>query len=249
MKVLIATPCAGGMVHGKYCFAMLTEAFIAPGRLAELDKYQLIPYFQFGSSGLSKDRSIAASLALRSGFDKILFIDSDQSWTWDQMKKILDSPHPITAAMIPLKSYPIQLNFTTQPQDKRFFEAEDGIVSPRGIDRWRDYNPREDYIQVSAAGTGFMSIDCKVLDKLTTHQNCEPFMYAKSGNGILGASDKELVKCWNFFPSGPINNNYYGEDYGFCIMAGQLGYPIHVDVTVEVAHHGQHEFRVAQGRE
>lgn len=244
MKILICTPCAGGQVHYLYAHCLLTEAFNAPDRLQQLERYDLSVNLQGGYSGLGKDRSIMASLALRNGYDKIFFIDADQSWTWPQMKKLIDSPHFITAGMVPLKAHPIQLNFTTQPKDSHFFNEEAGMISPTGIDRWREANPNQDYIQVSAVGTAFMCVDVKALRNIAQASNLvEPFLHKEfDANGV------RMVKCWNFFPVGPMENNYYGEDYGFCISAQRAGFPVYVDTSLEIPHHGAFEYTCGQGR-
>lgn len=246
MKILVATPAAGGLVHWKYTNALLPELFNAPERLNNLARYDIAHLLAGGYSGLGKDRDIMASTALRMGFDKLLFIDADQSWKWEQIKKIVESPHPITAGMVPLKSHPIQLNFTTEPQDSHFFDEEAGIVSPRGIDRWRAANPGQDYLKVSAAGTAFLCIDVnKVLRPLASQGKADAFLYKETD----GRDGSRMVKCWDFFPSGAIENNYYGEDYGFCILAQRAGFPIHVDTSIEIPHYGQYEYNCAQGRE
>lgn len=231
------------MVHWRYVNSLLPELFCAPDRLDNIAKYDIAHYLAGGYSGLGKDRGIMASYALRAGFDKLLFIDADQSWTWPQVKKLIDSPYPITAGMVPLKSHPIQLNFTTQPNEAAFFEPEAGIVTPLGIDRWRKANQGDGFIKVSAAGTAFMSIDVPVLRHLAETKAVEPFIFKETSNGV-----EKFVKCWDFFPSGPIENNYYGEDYGFCICAGRAGFPVYVDTSIEIPHHGQFEYTVDQGR-
>src|ERR1700733_7753997 len=121
MNLLLGTPCAQNQVHREYCMSLLTETINAPDRLENQTKYSIATYLVGGVSGLGKDRGIIASHALRHNFDKVFFIDADQSWTWDQFRTIADSPESITAGVVALKQYPIQLNFTPQPQDNVHF--------------------------------------------------------------------------------------------------------------------------------
>lgn len=213
--------------------------FLAPDRLANLERYDIAQYLQGGYSGLGKDRSIAASFALRNGFDKVLFIDSDQSWVWEDVKKVLDSKLLIAAGMVPLKSYPTQLNFTPLAVDKEFYDPEDGVVTPAGVARWCDGVIFNEEMPVAAVGTGFMCIDRSVLQTLVDNGSAEKFLF-KEAKG-----DKtEWVACWNFFPSGVLESNYYGEDFSFCILAGRAGIPIGVNTTVKIPHHGWHEYKI-----
>ena len=51
MKVLIATPCAGGIVRHEYMLSVLIQSFLAPDRLANIAKYDLSLYAAGGYSG------------------------------------------------------------------------------------------------------------------------------------------------------------------------------------------------------
>lgn len=248
MKILIATPCAQNQVHREYLHSMITQTFLHPERLQDQNKYDLALYTVAGLSGLGKDRGVMASYALRNNFDKVFFIDADQSWSWEQFKAIADSYHLITAGVVALKQYPIQLNFVPIVEDKPFFEAEEGKITPKGLARIESHYNHPFHVQ--GLGTAFLSIDCAVLAKLagwdpaTNNYNPEnalapEFIY-------VDAYSKQKVRCWDFFQSGVVDKLYIGEDFGFCFQAQRAGFKCYVDPTVKIDHHGGHNFQIGK---
>lgn len=237
MKILIATPCAGDQVHRKYLHSLLTQTFNHEGRLADQQKYDLALYTVAGVSGLGKDRGVMASYALRNGFDKIFFIDADQSWNWDQFKKLVDSNQPIIAGVVALKSYPIQLNFVPMVEDKDAFELEDGKIMASGLERLFQKHNRNPEIPVQGLGTAFLCIDCNVLRTLAANKAAPAFIYQD-------AHTKQRVTCWDFFQSGVVENLYIGEDFGFCFQAARSGFIPRINAEVHVDHHGAHTYTI-----
>lgn len=239
MKILLATPCSGGQVHYKYCQSLLHQAFLSPDRLQNIEKYDIALYHLGGYSGLGKDRGIMASMALRSGFDKIVFIDGDQSWTWPQLKAIIDSDKPIVAGVVALKKYPIQLNFVPNLEDRDCFEPERGRIMAKGLNRLIEKH-KSNEIPVQGTGTAFMAIDVSVLKKLSEpgfDYSCPSFMF------IEGATGKK-VTCWDFFQSGVVEGLYIGEDFGFVFQAKRAGFQAYINGNVRVDHHGGHDYQI-----
>lgn len=245
MKILLATPASGGLVHWKYFQSVLTELFLAGERLDNMPRYDLAMYVQGGHSGLAKDRGVIASFALRNDFDKLFFVDADQSFMWADCKKLFDSNKPVVGGMVALKSYPIRLNFHPRPEDKHFFAPENNCTSPQGVRRWREaqaanpLKPFSDEMQVGALGTGFMCIDVKVLRDMVTKKVVEPFIVEETRNDIPMRS-----QAWDFFSTGVLDGTFFGEDYGFAILAQRAGHTVWVNTTVTADHHGQHTYQV-----
>lgn len=248
MKILIATPCAADQVHRMYMHSILTQTFNASDRLTNQNRYNIALYTAGGFSGLGKDRGVMASHALRNGFDKLFFIDADQSWIWPQFKRIVDSDKPITCGIVPLKKYPLALNFTPLEEDLSLFKAEDSLVTPEGLIRIADkyikfdLEPQKNLnldttFPVKLAGTAFMCIDVKVLKTLAQNGSAPVFYHADSMSG-------EKVMCWDFFQSGAINGFYIGEDWGFCAQAAHAGFTTYMDSQVLIDHHGQHTYQI-----
>lgn len=238
MKVLIATPCAQNKCERNYTQSLLMEAFNAPDRLINLDKYDLAISLVGGVSGLGKERDILAAQALHMGFDKLMFIDADQSWTWSQLKTILDSDKPIVGGIVALKTYPIQLNFTPLDEDKKnYFMEERGFATWKGLHRMAaGHGGNVTEFEVKQMGTGFLCIDTKVLRAMTSI--CPSFKHAETRDG------KEVAyECWDFFQSGVLDGVYHGEDWAFCTLAARCAYKTYINATIQIPHHGVHEYK------
>lgn len=235
MNILIATPCFGGVATLRYMQSMITEALLHPERLLNQRRYNITPYFQEGYSGLPKDRSVMASYALKLGCDKIFFIDSDQGWKWDDMKKLIDSDKPIIAGVIPLKQKAQTLNFTPRIEDYDCFINEDNKITATGLSRFRKKYSNADELQVELTGTGFLCIDVSVLKKLS--ETAEQFMF-------YDPHSQTKQMGWSFFQCGPLNKVYFGEDWSLCHAAKHAGFPIHINSTVLIDHVGSYNYQI-----
>lgn len=237
MRILLATPCGGGQVHHLYTQSLLTEAFLNSDRLQNQHRYELGSYLVGGFSGLAKDRGVVASYALREGFDKIVFIDSDQSWAWPQLKALLDSDKMVIAGVVALKEYPIQLNFTPLVEDKDCFEG--GKITPNGLKKLQKKHAGTYEIEVQACGTAFLAIDTSVLKALVENKSCPMFLYKD-------VHSEKMVENWDFFQTGVINERYYGEDYSFCFQAKRAGFSAYINSFVHIDHHGGHTYSIGK---
>lgn len=224
------------MVHAEYMMSVLARTINAPDRLRNLQRYDVAPYFTHGASGLSKDRNIVASYALRNGFDKLFCIDSDQTWDWWQFKSLVDSDKSIIAGVVPLKAFPIQLNFTPMLSDKEVFEPDNRAVNPKGLERLIKKHGTDE-IPVQCMGTAFMCIDVSVFAKLAQSKDCPKFAFEQDG---------KKVWVYDFFQSGVVEPLYYGEDWGFCIQAARAGYQPYINSKVHLPHIGLHTYRIGQ---
>lgn len=216
--------------------SLLTEAMLNPERLLEQQKYNILPYFQRGYSGLGRDRGQAVSYGYKVGCDKIVLIDSDQSWKWNDLKKLLDSDKPIIAGVVPLKQKNQVLNFTPRECDHDAFEDEDNRITPVGLRRLRKKYSDQDELQVEMTGAAFLCIDRSVIE-IMIKNGSEEFMFYDPHS-----QTKQIG--WDLFPSGPLSRVYMGEDWGFCIQAKRSGIPIHINSTVFVDHIGSYNYQI-----
>lgn len=234
MRIMLATPCSGGKAEYEYTLSLLTQTFLHPERLLQQEKYNIGLELVGGSSGLAKDRGVIASHALHLGYDKLMLIDSDQAWTWEQLKAILDSDKPIVCGVVALKQYPILLNFTPNVADKDCFAEETGKVTPKGLARLREKHGADE-IPVQCAGTGFMCIDVSVLKELA--KTCPEFYHPDK------FTDK---KPHDFFMTGVVNGIYMGEDWAHCAMAKRSGFQTYINSSVHIDHIGRHTYKIGQ---
>lgn len=260
MKVLIGTPCGGGQVTTQFFLSSLemvhqlhvhkqelirqvvaqTPGFNDkdPNHVRSLQEtitrhgYDVNIYTLSGESLIQRGRNHIAQVALSEGYDKLLFIDADAGFTWPQIKKLLDSPHPLIAGLCPLKMYPLSLNYLPFQEDEQFFEQ--GIRSLEGTKKMVEHH-KSSLLKVPFVGTAFMCISREVLMKLA--ETCSHYVYPNPYTG-------QPQSHWDFFHVSSLNDTFLSEDWGFCHRAREAGFDVVIDTDVIITHTGNHTFRV-----
>lgn len=259
MKALIGTPCGQGNVKSQYLVSLLdtmNKSMAHKGQVYN-DIVSQIPNFDqnnphhaqtvahlmhkhtvdiqlytlSGESLLQRGRNHIAAVALSSAADKLFFIDADTQWTWEQFYKIAMSDKDICCGMVPLKTYPISLNFLPYVEDEVFFE--NGVRSYAGTMAMAKKHG-SDLIRVPFVGTAFMCIDTKVL--ISMSETADTFLYPDPYTG-------QSQSHWDFFKVQAIKNTYLSEDWSFVYRASEIGFATYIDTTVVLGHVGDHTFR------
>lgn len=187
---------------------------------------------------LARGRNHMAAVALRQGFDKLLFIDSDEGWTWDDFVKVVSSPHPITAGVVPLKTYydfpntfKTSLNYLPFFEDEKYYQK--AIRDVDGMEKHAEA-AGSPLFKVAFTGTGFLCLDKSVL--MTLAEDAPHYLYPDPSNG-------QVQSHWAFFDGGPINEAYFSEDWALCQKAREKGFDIYVHSEVRVTHTGNNTFK------
>ena len=140
MKTLICIPCMD-MVHTEFMKSLL--AMRRPGESK----------FTISCSSLIYDaRNAMAKRAVRDGFDRVLWLDSDMTFDPDLMERL-------SARLDEGKEYVSGIYFTRKApvrpvlyKECGYYEMDDGAVSPRAV--WYDDYPRDSLFKVEATGFG-----------------------------------------------------------------------------------------------
>lgn len=227
MKVLIGTPAGGGQVTTQYLMS-----FISTLGLAIKSGIQPVLYTLSQESLLPRGRNHIAQVAMRDKYNKLFFIDADSGWFPEQFMAIVSSPFPIVAGCVPLKTYPIVLNYLPFKEDEKFFV--NALRTPEATKKMRDaYGMAE--VPVAFTGTAFLCIDTGVLEKMS--ETMQTYQYPNPFNG-------QQETHYDFFGGGPMKGTYYSEDWAFCQKARDIGYDIKVNLDVMINHTGNHVFQV-----
>lgn len=211
MRILIATPCFGGQLTTQYLGSALqtVHGFMS-------DDISHAFYLLDNESLIPRARNKCAQYALDKGYDKLLFIDADMVWKYEDVQRLLKSEHKIVGGTYPLKMYPIKLNFNPLPEAKV------------------ESLPEE--VEVRHLPTGFMLIDRSVLETLID-EGAESYT-------TLDAVTGQTVECHDFFPVGVKEERYLSEDWGFCELARSAGFKIYLNTKVILGHIGTHQYKV-----
>lgn len=141
-------------------------------------------------------------------YDYVLFIDSDQAWTYQDFKRLLSHELDIVSAAIRIGVD--NLDYNCGWFDKEVFQASDGSISTKC--NAKALNENIEPVEVDFVGFGFVLIKKGVFEKMTF-----PFFKPEDFEieGIKG---------------------YSGEDTGWSIRAKKLGFKLYIDPLCRVKH-------------
>ena len=137
-KVLFGTPAHDGRVEAAYCLALVETV-----KLAQQVGVQLIPIIVAYDSLVQRARNDLVKIALESGCDDLVFMDSDQEWAPQWIFQLLNHSVDIVGCPVPKKLDVPLFNVKALPDGITM--GEDGLM------------------EVACVGTGFMRISRKAL--------------------------------------------------------------------------------------
>jgi len=250
-KLLIGTPCYGGMMYIDYFNATL--------RLSSLLTQLGIEYevLTFGNESLiTRARNSIVAYFLSKDFTHLLFIDSDIGYHPESVIRLLQSQKEVVACCYPKKG----INWDKAKAS--VLESNGQIDSKDILTKSLDYNfnfkkselkqdsassspsikVENGFIKVGEAATGFLMIKREVLLKMKTS-----FPELKYVNDVVGYNMNESMKD-NFFlffdcMKCPETGRYLSEDFAFCKRWCGLGGEIYMDVISPLSHTGTFTFK------
>lgn len=231
MKVLVCTPCFGGLLTTEYFLSFMKSAAAAAQEGIQLGVFTLK-----NESLIPRARNRCVTQVLSQDWDKLMFIDADIEWSWEQLRRVLMSGAPIVGGTYPKKTFPLELNFTPEFLHTGFFE--NGSRSLEAFRDWAEGQADENgEIPVRHLPTGFLCIHREVFEKLIEAEQVSSYRAAD-------APLDEPAHHYDFFQSGARAGEYLSEDWSFCELAVQNGFPVILNAKVIVGHVGSHKFEV-----
>lgn len=226
MRILIATPCYGGMVTSSFMLSFLGVASAAQQEGVAIGFYTVS-----NESLIPRGRNFIATefLSMNPSFDKLLFIDADIKFSWEDVKKLLGSNEQIVGGTYPKKTLPIDLSYNPLPEhsDKYFPLGSRTLTEHKAFAEAEAGSNGE--VEVVHLLTGFLMIDRSVLEALK-----EKTQSYSSHDLITGVSKT----YYDFFPAGVRDGLYRSEDWGFCELARENGFCPTLQTEVILDHVG-----------
>lgn len=236
MRLLISTPCYGSQLFRNYV-SSLQVSLRQANEEGLLDHVEIL--WQGSESLIPRGRNMDATYLLEHGFDKLLTIDADIDFTYEDFRRIITSERDIVGGIYPLKCFPLVANFNPIREHREEF-----FSSGRGIDldallRFREKyaDPETGEVEVEHVPTGFMCVTQKVFATLS-HTVETYFSFQPDVGTVKG--------FFEFYPSGARNKAYESEDWSFCRLAREAGFIPHINTKVLLGHTGTHTFRLGQ---
>jgi hypothetical protein len=243
VKILIATPAYGGVVHTAYHEAVLATVLYFqqnfPGIAFETRTLSL--------SVISMARNVFASMVLDDpSFTHLLFIDADMGFSPSLIARMLAFGKPLTGIIAPQRrleyeAYHKARETVTNPAIARVV-ANDYVGSEDDLRRNEagEVEVVDGFVAVSRAGTGIMLIERAVLEAMREHY---PKLWLAETDekmrrmGLAGG----LLQC--FDPLRDQNGVGMGEDVSFCLRwTIDLKGEIWANIDEPIVHVGQDSY-------
>lgn len=172
----------------------------------------------FGSSDIVLARCGMATEALRAGFAETLWVDSDQTFTPEDVEKIRSWNKPFVAGLYPKKG------------PKEFAGKFHGNQKPV------TFGTGGGLIPMTYVGMGFTHVRREVYDKMERE-----LKLPVCGGGYDG---KTIVPYFLplLAPVPGANPDYLSEDGAFSFRARQVGFPPMADTRLKIGHRGMYTY-------
>ena len=235
--LLIGTPCYGGMVAQGYM-----ESIIALMVYGSAHGFDMTLALNGHDSLITRSRNkiVSAFLDMPQA-THLFFIDADISFKPEAVKRLLDFDQDVVAGMYPIKNIDWQrfrgharpdatetelreqgLNFVGTPLAGEGREAKDGFVT------------------ASYAGTGFMLIKRRVLERMIAAYPETKYELAHTYPRVAKQSPNQYALFDCMIEKG--SNIYLSEDFAFCNRWRALGGKIWLDTETRLTHTGVYAY-------
>jgi hypothetical protein len=181
--------------------------------LRQLEQDGVKVFRKYGFSAIDQGRCVMAQVAIDNGYEHLFWIDSDISFYYRDIYKIINYNLPFVSGVYSIKGWPA---LTTKFPDE-FKEIDFGSTGK--------------LYPVEYTATGFMYTHISVYQKIADKYDMNPVK-------IWGG--QYIVHPW-FLPM-IIEDSYVGEDFSFCYRARQSGINIYADTTIRLSHIGKYEY-------
>ena len=240
VKIIIGTPCFGGMIHNGYFQSMIELA-------ANFTKLNL-PYevMTIGNESLIQRarNGIVAKFMSDPTSTHLMFIDADITFSWIHIVKLLISGKELCGGCYPKKAFNWDkikhqsVKNPTMHEDELMAKSLDYVFNPIYHKEGENVviKLNNGMAQVKDIGTGFMLINKSVITKMMKKYPETKFMNNVAGYGQTNANDYfyALFDCC----IDPVSRVYLSEDYLFCKRWIEIGGELWVDLGTNLNHTG-----------
>ena len=243
-KLMVATPCYGGMCYGQYARSMMDLAIVCSHYGVELQVMNI-----FNESLITRARNYCADAFMRSDCTHLMFIDSDIGFNPNDVIALLalqgdETEYDIIGGPYPKKN--ISWEKIKIAVDKGFADED-----PNNLERFvGDYvfNPKGNVtsipldipVEVSELGTGFMMIRRKTFEKFA--EAYPEYMYRPDHVRSEDFDGSREIMAYFDCIIDPETKRYLSEDYFFCYKSQHAGMKTWLCPWMTMAHNGSYTF-------
>jgi len=222
VKIVLATPCYGGQVTEPYMQSVLRLVF------AGLDGIDIAVLTTTGESLITRARNAIVAQFMAGDGDALLFVDADIEFQPENVRRLVDSGHPVCATPYPMKA--IDWDRVVAARPATVVQArEAGVYSV--VNAAGEPGP-DGFAPVLDAGTGFMLIHRRAIDLMCAAM--PELAYQSDQIGMPAGTQYAL------FDTSIDAGRYLSEDYTFCRRWQRLGGLVMADIQGPALHHHGH---------
>jgi hypothetical protein len=253
-NIAILTPCYGGVCYVNYVHSLMTtiEACKQHGISITIE-------FCKNDSLVSRARNnlIAKAMNNRS-ITHFLFIDSDITWSYIDIFKLLMADKYLIGGVYPLKKYNWEnLINKTNPNEniaKKWIDKKNNsqlkdIITNEDVIQYNmlKYNVNflesilkidKNLAKVKHIATGFMLIKRETIENMI---KAYPQTKYVDDVGFLQGDENEFA--YALFDCGVEEGHYFSEDWLFCHRWTKMGGNVYLDVSINLTHTGTEDFK------
>jgi hypothetical protein len=252
-KLYILTPC-----YGSLCFVNYVLCIMATQDLLRSLGIEVKVEFCRNDSLVSRARNNLVAKAMNDPeMTHMLFIDADITWDPTDILKLIISNKSLCGGVYPLKHY----YWEKITKDSQFKNVAKEWIDKKNKSQFKDAISDESMIQhnllryninyinnvlsiennlakIKHLATGFM-----MFKRSTIEQMAKAYPYTKYTDDIGFLQGTENNYAYALFDCGVEDYQYYSEDWLFCHRWTKMGGNIWLDVTINLIHTGNEDFR------
>jgi hypothetical protein len=230
-KILIATPCYGGLVTDYFLISLLGLTRLLDKNAIEFD------FRTISDSLITRARNTMASEFLHDGsFTHLLFIDADLGFDPAALLRYLAFDKDVVCGVYPLKRLDIAAIRASSAATDAVAEAASYLYSST-ISLRDDNLPENGFLKAEHGATGFMLIRRNVLERMA---EAYPALRYGGDHAVSGAQAD--MRC-AFFDTMIVDGESLPEDYSFCRRWRDIGGEIWIDLASRFSHVGSYVYR------
>lgn len=212
IRVMVGTPCYGGMVAEKYLVSMFNTVTTCLGLGVDLFLHAVS-----NQSLVTRARNEIVASFLASDCTHLFFIDADIGWDAADFIAALLHDREVVGGVYRMKC--LEPRYTLNLLSQNIF-IDNGLVEAERL------------------GTGFMCIKREVFDKLI---EAYPGMKYVSRSDILSERERELCYTF-FDTEVDKDGVYWSEDFAFCNRWKRIGGKVYFNPYFKLNHVGTYVF-------
>lgn len=244
----ILTPCYGSMCFVNYISCLLETVKV-------FNKYGIEFQVEFcrNDSLVSRARNnLVARAMTNERTTHIMFIDTDITWSSNDIIKLMMTNEMLVGGIYPLKNINWnKLNDIQKWKDKRDKQtiiknlSDEQLIQHNVLQYNVNYNVsnnqvsiEKNLIDVRHLATGFMMIRRETIETMQ-----KAFPSTKYTDDVSCLEPHENKHAYALFDCGVIDDHYYSEDFLFCQRWINMGGKVKADITINLYHTGIYDFK------